>query len=300
MDEKIRRILGYGPYPFPEKEFDNNVLIDTYIGPGIIIISPKGSMKLPKGSHMHSSYEFLIPLNDMAYSIIDNRLMSIPKERLFPINPQQPHGQMREIYDCRLTGIQIDSETFNDISEEFCQKKDIVFENQSCSISSETNFLIKMFIQETSNNKIASRFATENLTNLIAVSFIRQLKSNISGLTEEKRYCEKENINRVIAYFHEEYYRDFSLKDVAKVANLSPYYFIRTFKLITGKTPYDFLLDIKIEKSIKYLKKDIYTLTEIGLKCGFNNLEHFSSAFKRKVGILPSQFRKNSIKTTVE
>jgi AraC-like DNA-binding protein len=90
----------------------------------------------------------------------------------------------------------------------------------------------------------------------------------------------------------EEYSNSFSLEDVARIANLSPYHFIRTFKSMTGKTPYDYLLDVKIENSKNLLKLKNYTITDICFHCGFNNLEHFSSVFKRKVGIIPSQYRK--------
>jgi AraC-like DNA-binding protein len=293
MNEKLRKLVGYGPYPFPEEEFDNKAVIDTYMGSGIIIVSTKGSLKIPKGTHCHSSYEFLVPRSNMSYSIVDNKLKYIEKDKIFSINPEQYHGQMREIEECRLVSIQIEKESFDEISHEYCKKRNIVFENESCILSPEINSLINMFILETSNKEAVNQFTIENLTNLIVANFIKQLSNNAPSLISEKKYCENENINRVIAYLTEEFNKDFSLGDIARIANLSPYYFIRIFKSMTGKTPYDYLLDIKIKKSKEFLKTDKYTITEIGLKCGFNSLEHFSSAFKRKVGMLPSQFRNN-------
>lgn len=91
----------------------------------------------------------------------------------------------------------------------------------------------------------------------------------------------------------ENYTGNYSLQEVSRVANLSPYHFIRVFRAETGKTPYDFLLDVKIEKSKEMLKSVSKTVTDACFGCGFNNISHFTVAFKKRVGVTPSDYRKS-------
>ena len=79
---------------------------------------------------------------------------------------------------------------------------------------------------------------------------------------------------------------------MSHIANLSPYHFIRVFKAETGKTPYEFLLEIKVEKAIELIKARKYTITEIAMMCGFTSSSHFSNVFRKIKGISPTDFIK--------
>ncbi len=294
MDENMRRMLGDGPYPFPVEDIGTGEIVDSYIGPGMIILTSKGSMFMPRGSHAHESYEFLIPLSDMQNTAIDRKIISIEKNRLLPLNSEQFHGLSKEIHGCRLFAFQIDKDVLNQISYSICNKSEISFQNESYIIGNEIQNLLRMFMIEARNIQAGRDFILQNLVNLIVINLLRQLKSNIPAIFTEHSYCERDNINRAISYLREQFTKEYSLDEVAGIANLSPYHFIRTFKSMTGKTPYDYLLDVKMEKAKELLKQKGYTITEICFICGFNNLEHFASVFKRKVGTLPSQYRKLS------
>lgn len=292
MDERMKRLLGEGPYPFSEDDIESRSSVESFMGQGMIILTAKKGLDMPVGNHTHLSYEFLIPYSDMPNTSVGKKFTYFEKNRLFAINSEQPHGPTKEIMNCRLLGFQIDKELLNEVAQAFCGTRDVVFENENTSVGNEIPVLIRMFMEETENSQSGCEFIQQNIINLITTNLLRQVKSNIPKLISEKIYCESENINRAISYLREEYSNDFCLKDVANIANLSQYHFIRTFKSVTGKTPYDYLLDVKIEKSKDLLKLKKYSITDICFMCGFNNLGHFSSVFKRKVGILPSQYRK--------
>lgn len=102
---------------------------------------------------------------------------------------------------------------------------------------------------------------------------------------------EKENINRAVEYLCENFNREYHLTDVVRVANLSPYHFTRVFKAQTGKTPGDYLLDIRVEKAREMLRTTDQTITEICFQCGFRNLSHFATVFKKKMSVSSSEYR---------
>ncbi len=295
MDQRIKKLLGEGPYPFSTDQVNNEGPIETFTGRTMIILTQKCGLDMPKGGHTHSSYEFSIPLSEMSTTSLENKPVAFEKDKLFPINAEQFHGFLKPTSNCQFLTFQIDKDTLNDISMQFCNKGNVSFVNESVSVGSGVSSLLKMFMTEAKYMQNGIDLILNNITNLIVLNLLRELKSNLPTHISEKNYCERDNINRAINYLRDQYNNNFSLEDIANVANLSPFHFIRIFKATTGKTPYNYLLDIKIEKAKELLVLKKHTITEICFLCGFNNLEHFSSVFKRKVGLLPSQYRKLKI-----
>src|SRR5690606_15700634 len=64
-------------------------------------------------------------------------------------------------------------------------------------------------------------------------------------------------INKVCTYTLSNYKKEISLEEVASIANLSVTSFCRYFKLMTKKTYYDFLIEIRISHACRLLVEDI-------------------------------------------
>lgn len=287
----LKRLLGEGPYPFPDYEEDNP-LVHIYHGAGAAIIKSYSEMYLPKGIHTHNSYEFAIPLTNMPPAYAGSRIVYFEKNRILPFNSNQEHGPTVSMNNCNLLGIQIDQTIFSNISRSICGKQEVVFQNECVIPDNELHRYLNQYMEETTMCQAGYEFVIQGLVNQIAVSLLRQLKSNISPFITDCNYHEKDGINRAISFLRENYNNDYSLESVAQTANLSPYHFIRVFKSTTGKTPYDYLLDIKVENACLLLRNKKVSVTEACFLCGFNNLEHFATVFKRKTGMLPSQYKK--------
>lgn len=101
-----------------------------------------------------------------------------------------------------------------------------------------------------------------------------------------------ESIKKAIDFLWEHYNCKFSLQDAAKAANLSKFHFIRVFKTETGKTPHEYFIDIKLEKARQLLKYSKKNMTEICDICGFSDSSQFTSVFKSRHSITPSEYRK--------
>jgi len=110
---------------------------------------------------------------------------------------------------------------------------------------------------------------------------------------DQRNYNVTRNINESIKFLKENYQNEYCLEDVARVANLSPYHFIRVFKSQTGKTPYDFLMEIKLEKAKEMLMDSAKTVTEICSILGFSNPSHFAAVFHKATGQSPTAYRKD-------
>jgi len=82
-----------------------------------------------------------------------------------------------------------------------------------------------------------------------------------------------------------------SLPEVAAAAGLSPYHFARQFKASLGLSPHQFMLRARVERAKGLLAGSSRSLADIGLATGFANQSHFTTAFRRLVGVTPKRYR---------
>lgn len=79
---------------------------------------------------------------------------------------------------------------------------------------------------------------------------------------------------------------------LAKLAGASPYHFLRMFKQVTGHTPHQFVIQVRLQRAIERLRDTRTPVTDIALDVGFADLSNFISTFRREVGCSPSRFRR--------
>ncbi|ROM87543.1 AraC family transcriptional regulator [Pseudomonas brassicacearum] len=78
---------------------------------------------------------------------------------------------------------------------------------------------------------------------------------------------------------------------MAALLGLSEGYFIRAFKLATGKSPHSYLIDRRLAKARTLMTDTSARLTEIALACGFNSQAHMTTLFRQRLGVSPAQLR---------
>ncbi|NTX60490.1 helix-turn-helix transcriptional regulator [Myxococcus sp. CA051A] len=86
--------------------------------------------------------------------------------------------------------------------------------------------------------------------------------------------------------------RELRLEELARVAGLSPYHFLRVFKRETGVTPHRFLLQTRVRRALELLRDTERPVTDIAFDVGFGDLSNFINTFRREVGNSPVRFRK--------
>ena len=99
-------------------------------------------------------------------------------------------------------------------------------------------------------------------------------------------------INRVMEYIEKHNNEQVNLNELAQVAHFSPFHFHRIFSTLTGETPADFFLRIKIEKAAQKLKDSkTGTISDIAFDCGFSSMSFFARTFKKHFGMSATQYR---------
>jgi AraC family transcriptional regulator len=100
-----------------------------------------------------------------------------------------------------------------------------------------------------------------------------------------------ERVNRAVDHIVGHLDEPLRLRDLARVALLSPFHFHRVFQAILGSTPADFVRRLRLERALGFLARPRPpSLTAIALTCGFSSSSDFSRCFKRRFGVAPRSF----------
>jgi AraC-like DNA-binding protein len=81
------------------------------------------------------------------------------------------------------------------------------------------------------------------------------------------------------------------VSDLAEIAGLSPFHFIRAFRAAVGQTPHQYLRARRIARARDLLATTGMPITEICDAVGFQSLGSFSALFRRVTGETPAAYR---------
>ena len=99
-------------------------------------------------------------------------------------------------------------------------------------------------------------------------------------------------INKVISYITQTYYKEISLRMLADYVGMDANYLSNLFKKKTGQNIIQYIHRVRIEQAKSYLKQTGLSVNEIGEKVGFVNDNYFIKIFRRLTNQTPSHFRR--------
>lgn len=99
-------------------------------------------------------------------------------------------------------------------------------------------------------------------------------------------------IEKAKKYILENYSKDISLKSVSEYVFLNATYFSLLFKNETGKNFVDYLVETRVDVAKKLLHQPETKVYEVSKMVGYNETTSFNRAFKRIVGVAPSDYKK--------
>ncbi|WP_339173228.1 AraC family transcriptional regulator [Paenibacillus sp. FSL H7-0943] len=138
--------------------------------------------------------------------------------------------------------------------------------------------------------------------------FKRQLKfQELLLLLFEHNYPSKhlpsptESVEKTITFIQEHYTESITVKQLAELAGISIWQYTPIFQQLTGKKPLEYLTDLRINHSKRFLQESTEPLREIARLVGFSDEYYFSRRFRQKTGVTPGQYaHQQSRKLTVK
>lgn len=127
---------------------------------------------------------------------------------------------------------------------------------------------------------------------MLLLEQFEQFKLPLGGWLKPK---DIQNIKWVKTYIDNNFSQAHSLIILAKKAGLNDYKLKKGFKAMYGTTVFAYLNDIRMLHAKKLLLANHISISEIALSCGYQYVQNFTKAFKKKHGITPDKFRSSKI-----
>jgi AraC family transcriptional regulator, melibiose operon regulatory protein len=98
----------------------------------------------------------------------------------------------------------------------------------------------------------------------------------------------------MILFIQHHYMEKISLEEIAASGNVGKTLCAKLFKKYASKTPGEYLIYYRIQKSIELLTKTNLSITEISYATGFSSASHYTKTFRERMGCTPLKFRKDN------
>jgi AraC family transcriptional regulator len=131
----------------------------------------------------------------------------------------------------------------------------------------------------------------ESLTTSLFVHLLRRYSTGKLNVPDSTGRLSQAQMRLVMAFIEEHLEQDLSLETIANLIQLSPHYFASLFKKSIGKSPHQYVLQSRIERSKQLLKQPALSIAQVAQGVGFQNQSHFTTAFRRIVGCTPKAYR---------
>ena len=116
------------------------------------------------------------------------------------------------------------------------------------------------------------------------------MKNSSGSLEQEYR----SRINKTMDYIESDLGRQFTLEELASVANFSRFHFHRIFLGMVGETPFQFIHRLRLERIASQVQtQPRESITDIAFRCGFQDLSVFSRSFRAAFGQSATEFRRS-------
>jgi AraC-like DNA-binding protein len=146
--------------------------------------------------------------------------------------------------------------------------------------------LCQLIFEEAALETAGHAIALEALTEALAVELLRS--DSPRPAAREARPTDL-RIRRAIGFIEASFAEALSLETIAKVAGMSRFHFGRVFEGQVGKSPYRYLVDVRIARAADLLRGGRVSVTEAAISVGYNDLGRFGRAFRARFGVTPSQ-----------
>lgn len=266
-----------------------------------LLLSEYPNMAAP--NHWHDDIEFIIILEGkMSYSV-NGKSYELKKGQAIFVNSAQMHyGYSCDGSECNFICIILNPLILSEIAlikESYiipiCTDTSHPFFIFDPSIGWQKDFIEQLIkIYKFCSDK-QDGFQLQVMSNLYSIFY--SLYHNIKNSKDSQEYYYNKNLDslhNMIGYIQRNYKNKITLKEIASSGNVCRSNCCEIFQSILNKSPISYLIEYRLNKSIKLLNDTSYTITEIALKCGFNSSSYFTEIFHKQLGFTPSQYRKNN------
>ena len=259
---------------------------------------------LPMREHSHNVFEMAVFLSGSAIYRVGEKTYSVNDGDVFVFSSNEQHCITEIKEDLTYCAIHLDpkylwgssADSLSSNNTNFCLFHSDSFENRLSSGNSSAVVIknaILNIADEMKKKDAEYKMMVKNYINQIVVELIRKT-DYISQSDTSSILPHIKTIKKVITYIDTHLTEEITLKEISKIAEMSPNYFCSIFKTVHGVTAWDYITSKRCDMAAHLLLSEKNcNIIEIAERCGFNNTANFNKAFRKRTGVTPSQYRKH-------
>lgn len=250
--------------------------------------------------HWHEEFEFLFFVKGEALVGCGSKQYQVGAGDLIIVNSNELHYAQNLGAELAYYCVIVDPLILQSSMADICEVKylapikqnRILFSNKITEDAHITE-CINNLIDENDTRNIGYELSVKSLIYKLLVLLLRHHVSTVLNPREYTlRTKRMQLLNTVLTYIENNYMNTILAKDLARLVNISEYYFCHLFKEATGKPLSEYVNFVRVAKAEFLLRTTDMSVTEVALSTGFNNPNYFSRIYRKIKKEPPSAARK--------
>ncbi|MGN1139066.1 MAG: helix-turn-helix domain-containing protein [Ruminococcus sp.] len=274
-------------YSYEKVNYEKNI-------PAKILMQDKPGWRCRTELHWHKELEMIYMIKGHLDVTVNGKKRSLDDDGLLFCNSEDIHTT--NIEDDNKHNRYIVVQLSYEYIREFCDKAD----GLSFNVDSNPKAVekIKESLLKLVDYCENSKYQYVDLLKYSEILKIYHILLSECSTSKKNAYISKAPSNfsyakRVLEYIGKNYKNEISLNDMANLVGLSPAYFSKYFKNITGTSFTHYLNGIRLDYAIKDMLARNSSVTEAALENGFPNVKSFITMCKKVYGSTPAQYKKH-------
>ena len=268
--------------PIPQKTKGRKEIDRIMIAKG-----KRGDFTPLQPDHYHNFYEIFYQHSGTCRFLLKDSVYQMEKGDLVFIAPGELHHALYSDNSCEVVWIYFKKEHL--LPFEDSQMRSFMGSVPALYQEDFHQLLNKML----SENSRIDEYSDSFLRCYLAELLLMLMRHSVMNEKEPELLNAKDaDILLATKYIYKNFQKQLTLEEVSAVASLSPTYFSKKFKQITGMGFKEYLNFVRLKHAQAALLTTNNTITDIALEYGFNDSNYFKDLFKKVYGKSPREYRK--------
>lgn len=147
----------------------------------------------------------------------------------------------------------------------------------------------RLAASELERDTLDARLCADALAEAMAARLLAACPAKAVGASDPR-------VRRAIEHIHACFAEPIDVEDIAEASGTSRFHLSRLFKAAVGKSPYQYLLEVRLDEAARLLRRG-RPVTDAAFSAGFSDLSRFARMFHRRFGMLPSGYSSTASKS---
>lgn len=244
------------------------------------------------GLHWHNSLELLFVVSGSVNITVAGHIHALSAGDVILINANDPHELNAD--DCIMAAVQIKLSMFD---ERVVRRSDLYFDCNSVTDPSNPGLpklkrIVAQFVKIYADSDEGRTMRAKSLSYSLMAELMTCFRAERSRSEAKHNPHQYERITRIVNYINEHCHEDISLKQLADQEYLSAPFLSKFFLRMMGMNFTAYLNQQRLSRAMSSLLESDMTIEQVASQNGFANAQAFVQQFRKKYGVLPSQYRR--------